>query len=62
MSKMADEIIKLDLAYEPAGFEGKPVVVQTELSTFAVFNAVFSQRGEDGKYHKAGIAVVEFIH
>ena len=62
MAETTDEIIKLDLEYRPAGFESKPIVVQTELSTFVVFKAVFSQRGADGRYQIAGFALVEFVH
>lgn len=62
MAETVDEIIKLDLGYRPAGFGSKPVIVESELSTFVVFKAVFSQRGADGKYQVAGLAMVEFVH
>jgi hypothetical protein len=62
MLKTPNEIIKMNLGYEPAAFAGGPVVIQTELSTFVMFKAVLSERAADGKHQIAGFALVEFIH
>ena len=62
MAATTNEVIKLDLGYEPAAFEGGPILVQTELSTFVIFKAVFSKRDVKEKTRMAGLALVEFTH
>ncbi len=62
MLKTPDEIIKLNLEYEPTAFAGGPIVFQTELSAFAIFKAVSSERAADGNHQIAGSALVEFVH
>jgi hypothetical protein len=55
---MAETIVPLNLECRPEAAVSGAVLVQTEQSTFLTFNAV--RRGEDGRYHAVGTALVEF--
>jgi hypothetical protein len=55
-----DQIEKLDLGYTPEAAISGAVLVQTECSTVLTFNANYSQLAEDGFYHSAGTALLEF--
>jgi hypothetical protein len=58
MTTDVDIVVKLDLGYTPEAAVSGAVLIQTEYSTFLTFNA--KKLAEDGFYHDAGTALVEF--
>jgi hypothetical protein len=49
---------RFEICFKPDAAVPTPVLLESELSTFLVFNPV--RKGGDGKYHKCGTAIVEF--